>query len=53
MLRYLKSLIEDDLFYSKGDLQLTAYCDLDLVGSPDNRRSTLGYEVFLGRCLVS
>ena len=53
VLRYLKSFVDHGLHISKGPLQLTAYCDSDWVDSPDDRRSTSGFAVFLGRNLVS
>jgi len=53
VLRYLKGTVEDGLFYTKGSLQLQAYCDSDWAGSPDDRRSTSGFAVYLGQSLVS
>jgi hypothetical protein len=32
---------------------LSAYCDSDWAGSPDDRQSTSGFAIFLGNCLVS
>lgn len=55
VLRYLKGVVEDGLFYTKGSLQLQAYCDSDWAGSPDDRRSTSGFAVYLGQsrsCLL-
>jgi hypothetical protein len=34
-------------------LQLHAFCDSDWAGSPDDRRSTSGFAVFLGGSLIS
>jgi hypothetical protein len=53
VLRYLKDTIDHDLLFTKGSLTLQAYCDSDWAGSPDDRRSTSGFGVFLGPCLVS
>jgi hypothetical protein len=53
VLRYLKATPSHGLFYSKGPLQLQAFCDSDWAGSPDDRRSTSGFCVFLGNCLIS
>jgi hypothetical protein len=53
VLRYLKSSVDHGLHYTKGPLHLSAYCDSDWVGDPDDRRSTSGFAVFLGRNLVS
>jgi hypothetical protein len=53
VLRYLKSSVDHGLHYTKGPLHLFAYCDSDRAGDPDDRRSTSGFAVFLGRNLVS
>ena len=53
VLRYLKGTPDHGLFYSKGSPQLNAFCDSDWAGSLDDRRSTSGFSVFLGDCLIS
>jgi len=53
VLRYLNSSIDHGLYYSKGSLSLQAFCDSDWAGDPDDRRSTSGFGVYLGPCLVS
>ncbi|KAL6347058.1 hypothetical protein AAG906_012309 [Vitis piasezkii] len=53
VLRYLKGSVNHGLFYTPSPLQLHTYCDSDWAGNPDDRRSTSGYGVFLGRNLVS
>jgi len=53
VLWYLKATPSHRLFYSKGPLQLQAFYDSDWAGSPDDRRSTSGFCVFLGNCLIS
>ena len=53
VLRYLKGTIDYGLYYTPGSLNLHAYSDSDWAGDPDDRRSTTGYGVFLGPCLVS
>lgn len=53
VLRYLKGTIDHGLFFQPGPLQLAAYCDSDWAGDPLDRRSTSGYGVFLGNCLIS
>ncbi|KAI5349254.1 hypothetical protein L3X38_002141 [Prunus dulcis] len=53
ILRYLKSTPTYGIHLSKGCPQLTAYCDADYVGCPDNRRSTTGFCIFLGNNLIS
>ncbi|XP_059445487.1 uncharacterized mitochondrial protein AtMg00810-like [Corylus avellana] len=52
VLRYLKNTLHHGLFYSSSNLQLNAFCDLDWVGCPDDRRSTFGFAIFLGNCLI-
>jgi hypothetical protein len=53
VLRYLKGSIDYGLFFSKGPLELHAYCDLDWVGNPDNTWSTTGFGIFIGTNLIS
>jgi hypothetical protein len=53
VLRYLKGFVDHGLFYSQGSLSLQAYCDSDWAGDLDDRRSTTGFDVSLGPCLVS
>jgi hypothetical protein len=53
VLWYLKGSVDHGLFYSRGSLSLQAYCDSDWAGDPDDWRSTTGFGVFLGPCLVS
>ncbi|XP_062161906.1 uncharacterized mitochondrial protein AtMg00810-like [Alnus glutinosa] len=53
VLRYLKATIDHGIHYSKSSLQLNAYCDSDWAGSPNDRRSTSGFAVFLGSSLIS
>jgi hypothetical protein len=53
VLRYLKSSAHHGLFFGKGSLLLNAYSDSDWAGNPDDKRSTTGYAIFLGPCLVS
>ncbi|KAF5475827.1 hypothetical protein F2P56_007593 [Juglans regia] len=53
VLRYLKGTIEIGLWYTKGDSHLQAFCDADWADDPDDRRSTTGFAVFIGSCLIS
>jgi len=53
VLRYLKHTIDHGLFYSHGSLQLQAFCDSDWAGNLDDQRSTSGFGIFLGNCLVA
>ena len=45
--------LDHGLFYSKTNLQLNAFCDSNWAGCLDDRRSTFGFAVFLGDCLIS
>ena len=45
--------MDHGLYLTKGSLMLQVYCDSDWAGDPLDRRSTIGYGVFLGPCLVS
>jgi hypothetical protein len=47
------SIDDHGLLYTKGSLQLQAFCDSDWAGSPDDRHSTSDFGVFFGNCLVS
>ena len=53
VLCYLKGSVDHGLYFSKGSLSLHAYCDSDWVGDHRDRRSTTGYGIFLGPCLIS
>ena len=41
------------LYENRGHTQVVGYTDADWVGSPTNRRSTLGYCIFIGGNLIS
>ena len=56
LLRYLKGTLQHGLRYDYGYKSvpgISAYCDSDLAGDPDTRRSTTGYVVMLGDKPVS
>jgi hypothetical protein len=53
VLRYLKGTLNFGLCYTRGSLQLNGYCDSDWAGSPDDRKSTTGYGIYIGPCLIS
>jgi hypothetical protein len=53
VLRYLKGTITFGLHYTQGPLHLNGYCDSDWAGSLDDRKSTTGYGIYLGPCLIS
>lgn len=53
VLRYLKGTFNFGLCYTRGSLHLNGYCDSDWAGSLDDRRSTTGYGMYLGSCLIS
>ncbi|KAF5471868.1 hypothetical protein F2P56_008632 [Juglans regia] len=51
VLRYLKGTLYLGLQFSKGSLKLNGFCDWE--GSSDDQKSTSGYCVYLGSCLIS
>jgi hypothetical protein len=53
VLRYLKGNLDFSFRYTRGSLQLNGYCDSDWAGSPNDRKSTTGYAIYLGPCLIS
>ncbi|XP_026434757.1 uncharacterized protein LOC113332427 [Papaver somniferum] len=54
ILRYLKGSINLGLVLIKGDRSaITAFTDSDWARSPDTRRSTSGYAIFMGNSLIS
>lgn len=55
ILRYLKSTYDHCLYFYKSPSpqQLVAFSDSDWAGCPDDRRSTSGYCVFLGKNLLA
>ena len=54
LLRYLKATVGFSLFFSKhSTLDLQCFTDNDWGGCPDDRRSTNGYAVYLGKNLIS
>lgn len=54
ILRYLKSSLGSGITIASGDVTtISGYTDSDWAGSPDSRRSTSGYCVFVGSTLVS
>ena len=53
VLRYLKGTPNHGLKFTKGPLRLEAFCDSDWAGNPDDRRSTTGFGIYFGSCLIS
>lgn len=53
ILRYLEGTLSHGIVFKQGPLELTAYSDADWAGDPLDRRSTIGYCVFLGPNPVS
>lgn len=54
ILRYVKHTINLGLKFSKGSsLLVSGFSDADWAGSPDDRRSTGGFAIFLGSNLMS
>ncbi|XP_059461872.1 uncharacterized mitochondrial protein AtMg00810-like [Corylus avellana] len=51
--RYLQGTPNHGLYYTKRILQLNAFCDSDWARCPDDRRSTMGFAVFLGEFLIA
>lgn len=48
ILRYLIGTMEHGLYFSKEQFKLECYCGADWVSSMEDRRSTIGYVVYLG-----
>jgi hypothetical protein len=53
ILLYLQGTSDNSLLLQRSCGHLTVYTDADWAGSPDTRRSTSGYAVFIGDNLVS
>ena len=54
LLRYIKGTLTDSLFYhSQSDFTLEVFIDADWASSSSNRRSTGGFNIFLGQNLIS
>jgi hypothetical protein len=55
ILRYIVGMLQYGLRYGRrtGTTRLVGYCDSDLTGDIDTRKSTIGALFFLGKCLVS
>jgi len=54
ILRYIKRATGQGLLYEdKGNTQLLGYCDADWASCPMDRRSALGYYVFIGGNIIS
>ncbi|BBG96752.1 transposable element gene [Prunus dulcis] len=53
ILRYLKGTMRHGLTFHKGSLDLHAFTDADWASDPNDRRSTIGYVIFLGSNPIS
>jgi hypothetical protein len=53
VLRYLNGTADHGLYYIKNNLQVNAFCDSDWARCLDDRRSTIGFAVFLGDYLIA
>ncbi|XP_019257220.1 PREDICTED: uncharacterized protein LOC109235521 [Nicotiana attenuata] len=54
ILRCLKGTIDFGLFYSSSNnFNLMGYCDSDYAGDIDDRKSTIGFVLFLGDSFIS
>ncbi|KAF5445523.1 hypothetical protein F2P56_034569 [Juglans regia] len=53
VLRYLKHNTDFGLHYKPSIIALHAFCVSDWASNPDDSRSSSGYGIFIGQCLVS
>lgn len=53
ILRFLKGTIYYGMHFTQGRPLLSTFSDANSAGDSDDRRSTYGYGVFLGACLIS
>ncbi|CAL8084538.1 unnamed protein product [Prunus armeniaca] len=53
ILRYIQGTLDYGIQFTSGFLELQAYTDADWAGDPNDRKSTSGYVVFLGRNPIS
>ncbi|MCO5553380.1 hypothetical protein L7F22_006901 [Adiantum nelumboides] len=53
IMRYLKGTKNKRLYYGKGPLELTGFCDSNMAGDVDTRKSTSGYVFTLAEGAVS
>ena len=53
ILRYLKGTFNHGLLFRPNSLTLQAYADANWAGNPDDRCSTSGYVVFLGKTPIT
>ena len=54
ILHYIKGTLGQGVLYeNKGHIQIVGYCDADWASSPADKRSTLGYCVFIRGNLIS
>ena len=54
ILRYVKGTLMMGIYYSfHGDISLIGYSDFDWVGCANDRKSTIGYVVYLGAGPIS
>ena len=54
IMRYVKGTNDFDIYYKRGDkFELNAYTDVDWGGKIDDKKSTSGGALFLGKRLVT
>ncbi len=53
VLRYVHGTLSHDILFQPGPMHLTVFTDADWAGNPVDRRSTIGFLVFLGNNLIT
>jgi hypothetical protein len=53
VLRYIRGTLSHGILFQPGPLRLTAFTDSDWAGDPVDRRSTIGFLIFLGNNLLT
>lgn len=53
VLRYLQGTLQHGLFFIRGHIELSGYFDVDWALIVEDKRSTLGYCIYLGLNLVA
>lgn len=53
VLHYLEEMVDHGLFYQKGNVHQSAYCDVNWASNPYDRKLAIGFSIFLCSCLIS